>query len=490
MAGLRINAGYFNQTGSYNTYVGFNAGSYNSTGTQNTFMGNVAGELTTAGYDNVFIGFSAGRANSSGNVSTFVGSGAGRTNTTGSQNTFLGYQTGYNTNASANTFVGYRAGYANTSGQFNSFIGVQTGQANTTGSFNVFIGDNAGQNSSTGTQNTFMGYRAGLANTTGSTNVFIGNQAGGANTSGGSNLFIGSYAGGSNTSGNLNLFMGDGSGYSNKTGGQNTYLGQYAGFYGNDSGSNNVFLGYLAGSGTSSSAPVVTNSVAIGANAIVTQSNSIVLGGTGANAVNVGIGTTAPTNKLHVVSGTGGVSGLRLESLPISSSASVTNQTKFLTVDGQGNVILGSLNGSPRIGVEESLWQRAGQSLQSVAGSRVVIGERVDRTPAGYRLFVEEGILTEKVKVAVKTTADWSDKVFAPTYVLKSLAQVEQYINQYQHLPGIPSAKEMVEQGNDLHKTDAKLLEKIEELTLYSIEQQKEIESLKQLVKQLLEKSR
>ena len=58
-----------------------------------------------------------------------------------------------------------------------------------------------------------------------------------------------------------------------------------------------------------------------------------------------------------------------------------------------------------------------------------------------------------------------------------------------------PSAKQMVEQGNDLHKTDAKLLEKIEELTLYSIQFQKQnqnmqvqIDELKDLVRQLLKK--
>ena len=66
------------------------------------------------------------------------------------------------------------------------------------------------------------------------------------------------------------------------------------------------------------------------------------------------------------------------------------------------------------------------------------------------------------------------------------LTDVEQYIKLNNHLPNVPSAAEMVKEGNDLGKTDAKLLEKIEELTLYMIEmkkqadlQQKEIEILK-----------
>ncbi|MFZ1528532.1 MAG: hypothetical protein WAT19_07275 [Ferruginibacter sp.] len=98
---------------------------------------------------------------------------------------------------------------------------------------------------------------------------------------------------------------------------------------------------------------------------------------------------------------------------------------------------------------------------------------------AGYKLFVDQGILTEKVKVAVAGTAQWADYVFANDYKLMPLSKVEQYIKDYKHLPNVPSAGEMVEEGNDLGKTTAKLLEKIEELTLYMIEMKKENEKLK-----------
>jgi predicted RNase H-like nuclease (RuvC/YqgF family) len=60
-----------------------------------------------------------------------------------------------------------------------------------------------------------------------------------------------------------------------------------------------------------------------------------------------------------------------------------------------------------------------------------------------------------------------------------SLGEVEQFIKANHHLPNVPSAAEMVNEGNDLGKTDAKLLEKIEELTLYMIELKKENETLK-----------
>jgi hypothetical protein len=110
----------------------------------------------------------------------------------------------------------------------------------------------------------------------------------------------------------------------------------------------------------------------------------------------------------------------------------------------------------------------------------------VNSTPAGYKLYVSQGILTEKIKVAVNGTAQWADYVFAKDYKLMPLAKVELYIKANQHLPNVPSAADMVKEGNDLGKTTAKLLEKIEELTLYMIEmkkenqlQQREIEVLK-----------
>jgi hypothetical protein len=110
--------------------------------------------------------------------------------------------------------------------------------------------------------------------------------------------------------------------------------------------------------------------------------------------------------------------------------------------------------------------------------------------PAGYNLYVANGILTEKVKVAVKTSADWADYVFDEKYRLMPLHQVAQFIQQHQHLPGMLSASDMVKEGNDLGQTDAQLLAKIEELTLHVIElskqnerQQSEINALKNQLK-------
>lgn len=119
---------------------------------------------------------------------------------------------------------------------------------------------------------------------------------------------------------------------------------------------------------------------------------------------------------------------------------------------------------------------------------RIANGTNDLKTPAGYRLFVEEGILTEKVKVAVKTTANWADYVFKDDYNLMPLSEVESFLKKNKHLPNIPSANEMVENGLDVAQMDAKLLEKVEELTLYIIAQNKQIEELKAAVQTLMEK--
>jgi hypothetical protein len=103
---------------------------------------------------------------------------------------------------------------------------------------------------------------------------------------------------------------------------------------------------------------------------------------------------------------------------------------------------------------------------------RTLIGNASQVTmPSGYKLYVQTGILTEKVKIALASSSDWSDYVFDDNYKLRSLEEVNAFIKQNKHLPGIPSAQELVEQGGiDVAKMNAKLMEKIEELTLYMLQ--------------------
>ncbi len=95
----------------------------------------------------------------------------------------------------------------------------------------------------------------------------------------------------------------------------------------------------------------------------------------------------------------------------------------------------------------------------------------------GYKLAVGGSMIAEKIKVKLKTA--WPDYVFAPEYTLPSLQEVEAHIKQYQHLPDMPSAKEVAAEGIDLGEMNRKLLQKVEELTLYIIDLKKEVEALK-----------
>jgi len=97
-------------------------------------------------------------------------------------------------------------------------------------------------------------------------------------------------------------------------------------------------------------------------------------------------------------------------------------------------------------------------------------------TTGNYKLYVEGGILTEKVKVALRSTANWADYVFEKNYKLMPLKNVEEYITTHKHLPGIDSASELAKNGLDLAEMQAKHMAKIEEMMLYIIEQNKTIE--------------
>jgi len=398
--------------------------------------------LPAAGSRNIAIGVGAANSTSTGKENVMLGDSAGFANTTASGSVAVGHQAGFRVNGPNNVFLGRSAGF---------------GASGSTANNNVAIGSFAGGGLTTGQYNLFMGNAAGQLTTVGQGNAFIGDGAGYNNLGGNFNLYLGQYAGFRGTSANFNVAIGQLAGVENTTGAYNVFIGQDA--------------------GVSNANPGLSYATAIGAGARIAVSNAVVLGRT---TDNVGIGTTSPQARLHLVSGTANTSGLRLGNLTSASPATATNQTKFLSVDASGNVILASSNSSTREAAAASGWSLTGAGhLQNGNSGGVVIGPGIAKTPAGYRLYVADGILTEKVKVAIKDTGEWADYVFGKNYRLRPLNEVEQHIQQKGHLPGIPSAQQVVEEGVDLGKMNAKLLEKVEELTLYLIEQQKQIQQLK-----------
>ncbi len=98
----------------------------------------------------------------------------------------------------------------------------------------------------------------------------------------------------------------------------------------------------------------------------------------------------------------------------------------------------------------------------------------IGTTTPDNKLDVKGTIRAEEVKVET----GWADYVFHEDYELKSLSEVSTYIEENHHLPGIPTAEEVAENGIKLGEMNAKLLEKVEELTLYLIEQNEKIEAV------------
>ncbi len=332
------NAGYSNTTGSNNSFIGFYAGYSNSTGGDNTFVGREGGFSNTTGGGNSFFGVQAGYSNTGGIGNSFIGLNAGYSNTTGGNNSFVGRDVGFlNTTGEFNSFIGAGAGLSNTTGSNNTVVGnsANVGAGNLTFATAIGAGALVGSSNSVvlgrtadtvripgtlnvntftasalsanavnadtqfnlggnrilsasgagtlsvgvstgigGTANAFFGTQAGNLNT-GSENAFFGILAGFSNLTGRENSFFGRVAGGDNTTGIGNSFFGSRAGRRNTIGGSNAFFGAFAGDA-NISGSNNTIIGNNADVGSDA----LTFATAIGAGAVVSDNNTVVLGRT------------------------------------------------------------------------------------------------------------------------------------------------------------------------------------------------------------------
>lgn len=133
-----------------------------------------------------------------------------------------------------------------------------------------------------------------------------------------------------------------------------------------------------------------------------------------------------------------------------------------------------------------------GQDIMLLKSSgKVVIGDTSQiMTPGDYNLYVQNGILTERVKVALKSSDDWADDAFEKT---PSLNQVEKSISQNKHLYEMPSVAFLLENGYELKEMDALLLKQIEwlwqHLLVLSKQNQEMAGEIQSLHQKLLEKS-
>lgn len=322
-------------------------------------------------------------------------------------------------------------------------IGNGAGEANEALT-NVLIGYNAGQNNTDGSSNTMMGNAAGNGNTTGDLNTFIGSSSGAGNLEGSSNTLIGTLSGLFND-GSENVMVGTAAGSAIFGGNRNVLLGVRAGQNGTGS-SRNVKVGYEAGlfdhtddklyiDNSASEYPLIFGDF---------EDDHLRFNGT------VGVNTT-PNSQFHVNS-TSSQPAMRVE---------INSDTKLL-VNENGGLTVGALQPD-----------RTPVNGLYVDGS-VNLGH-IEAVP-DYKLSVDGKVICEEIRV--EDSGDWPDYVFKSDYEMMSLAQVDAYIKKEGHLPNIPAAQIVEEEGFDAGDMVKRLLEKIEELTLHTIRQQKEIDKL------------
>lgn len=222
----------------------------------------------------------------------------------------------------------------------------------------------------------------------------------------------------------------------------------------------------------------------------------------------VGIGTSTPTSgyKLDVV-GAGAKMRLYSNSAPSSAQFEVsasgvlsvlestmtpssqgrvgtrgnynfslfTNDLDRFTVRTDGNVGIGNSNPTYKLDVN------------GIANATTVyVGLGATPPPAGYKVAVGGKIMAEEV--VIKLQANWPDYVFATDYQLPTIEELQIYIAKNRHLPGIPSAEIVEEEGLKIGEMNVELVKKMEELTLYIIQLKEEVNQLNAKIKTLEKK--
>ena len=111
------------------------------------------------------------------------------------------------------------------------------------------------------------------------------------------------------------------------------------------------------------------------------------------------------------------------------------------------------------------------------------VGINGENTTSDYTLAVVGGIIT--TKVFIQDVEEWPDYVFEDTYNLMPLHELKKFVGDHKHLPNMPSEDEIIGQGYDMQEMHQALMRKIEELTLYTLQQQEEIDALKRTIDEL-----
>ncbi len=176
--------------------------------------------------------------------------------------------------------------------------------------------------------------------------------------------------------------------------------------------------------------------------------------------------------KLHIRSDEGEDAGIFVEPKDSSSNTFIRlrDEDHRIEVDNNGDMSI-----------------TAGDNTMDLQSTNITltgkVGVNIANESDTYALAVNGGILTNEV--FIKKVEEWYDNVFAKDYKLLSLNDLKRYINEHGHLPEVPSETEVKAEGYNMAEMQSILLKKIEELTLYTLQQQELIERLEQRIEEL-----
>lgn len=467
-------------------FLGMNAGGTASNGS-NTVIGQDAGEFMTGGSFNTFLGRLAGQ-NNSGTSNTFIGTQAGQDNTTGGSNTILGDYSAHNlTEGSSNTVLGVNAGNSLNLGSGNVLVGANVNPGSDV-SNRLYVNNGGGDNplvygefdndylQINGELNVDGAYSFPLDNgdpgevlhTDGTGGTFWADAAGGGGTQtlsiSGDDLSISAgntvslagvgvfqqnsnlvspasgqafddfvfgstsldYTGSVTT---LNRFQFDKSKAAFRAGhaGLTQWNSSNVGDYSFAAGQDNIASGMWSAAMGDNNLAETTASFCFGTNLISEASHCVAIG-----RFNLGGGGIIWTNNDPI--------------FEVGTGTSSINRKNALTVLKGGKVIIGATS-----------------TDYSAFGS-------------GYQLVVDGKMLCEEVRV--QDSGSWPDYVFDEDHERLSFAELRTYLQTENHLPGVPSAQEVNGNGYELGMMNEVLLEKIEELYLYVLELEEQVQTL------------
>ncbi|MFW6225293.1 MAG: hypothetical protein ACOC4B_03425, partial [Bacteroidota bacterium] len=171
-----------------------------------------------------------------------------------------------------------------------------------------------------------------------------------------------------------------------------------------------------------------------------------------------------------------------------------TCKEDILNIEHNGNVGIGTSSPEAKFHINHENSEDWSKTFRISVNADKTKAFTINNTNINENIFMIWGngvvnaktIRAEAVKIRPEPIGQyWADHVFDKNYELMTLSELEKFIDDNKHLPKMYSAEKVKEEGIDLYDMNVKLLEKIEELTLYTIEQDKQIKEMREEIEKL-----